>query len=76
LTINEENRLSKQIQELQSENQDKDYVIKGKLQEKDDEIKGMKEQINEMNKKFEQVFSMIQQNPILTQVKPEVLFEK
>ena len=76
LTINEENRLSKQIQELQSKNQDKDYVIKGKLQEKDEEIKGMKEQINEMNKKFEQVFSMIQQNPILAQVKPEALTNK
>jgi hypothetical protein len=76
LTINDENRLSKKVQELQEKNQDKDYVIKGKLQEKDDEIRGMKEQINEMNKKFEQVFSMIQQNPILTQVKPEMLADK
>ena len=75
LTINEENKLSKQIQELQNKNQDKDYVIKGKLQEKDEEIKGMKDQINEMNKKFEQVFSMIQQNPLLAQIKPEVLTE-
>ena len=76
LTINEESRLSKQIQELRTKNQDKDYVIKGKLQEKDDEIRGMKEQINEMNKKFEKVFSMIQQNPILAQVKPEALKNK
>jgi integrase len=73
LTINEEHRLSKKVQELQSKNQDKDYVINGKLQEKDDEIKGMKEQINEMNKKFEQVFSLIQQNPLLAHVKPDVL---
>jgi seryl-tRNA synthetase len=76
LTINEEHRLSKKIQELQTKNQDKDYIIKGKLQEKDEEIKGMKEQINEMNKKFEQVFSLIQQNPELAQVKPEVLISK
>ena len=36
-------------------------------------MKEMKQQINEMNKKFEQVFSMIQQNPLLAQIKPEVL---
>lgn len=76
LTINEENRLSKKVKELQEKNQDKDYVINGKLYEKDEEIKGMKEQIHEMNKKFEQVFSMIQQNPILTQIKPEALKNK
>ena len=76
LTINEESKLSKQIQELQTNNEDKDYVIKGKLQEKDTEIKGMKEQINEMNKKFEQVFSIIQQNPLLANVKPGNLKNK
>lgn len=76
MTINEESKLSKQIQELQTNNEDKDYVIKGKLQEKDTEIKGMKEQINEMNKKFEQVFSMIQQNPLLANVKPGNLKNK
>jgi integrase len=76
LTINDEHRLSKKVQELQEKNQDKDYMIKGKLQEKDNEIKGMKEQINEMNKKFEQVFSLIQQNPDLVQVKPGVLISK
>ena len=36
----------------------------------------MKVQINEMNKKFEQVFLLIQQNPDLVQVKPEVLYKK
>lgn len=29
-----------------------------------------------MNKKFEQVFSMIQQNPLLAQVKTDVLINK
>ena len=47
------------------------------LKEKEEnEMKGMKQQINEMNKKFEQVFSMIQQNPLLAKIKPEVLIEK
>ena len=46
------------------------------LKEKEEnEMRGMKQQINEMNKKFEQVFSMIQQNPLLAQIKPEVLTE-
>jgi integrase len=39
LTIDESNRLSKQVQELMEKNEDKDYVIKGKLQEKDEQIK-------------------------------------
>jgi integrase len=45
LTINEENRLCKQVQELQEKNQDKDYIIQGKLIEKDDQIKALQESI-------------------------------
>jgi hypothetical protein len=43
LTIDESNRLSKQVQELMEKNEDKDYVIKGKLQEKDEQIKLIQE---------------------------------
>ncbi len=43
LTINDENRLSKQVQELKEKNEDAEYVIKGKLQEKDDQLNAMKE---------------------------------
>lgn len=46
LTINDEYRLSKQVIELKEKNQDKDYVIKGKLQEKEEQIKGMQDQIS------------------------------
>ena len=53
LTINEENRLYKRINELQEKNMEKDYVIKGKLQEKD-------EQINVLIKKQEKFEQMIQ----------------
>ena len=45
LTIDESNRLSKQIKELQEKNEDKDYIINGKLQEKDDQIKALQESI-------------------------------
>jgi hypothetical protein len=45
LTVNEENRLSKRINELQEKNMEKDYIIKGKLHEKDEQIKGMQDQL-------------------------------
>ena len=53
LTVNEEYRLSKKINELQEKNEEKDYVIKGKLHEKD-------EQINQLMKKQEKFEQMIQ----------------
>ena len=45
LTINEEYRLSKQVQTLQEKNHDKDYIIQGKLSEKDEQIKALQESI-------------------------------
>ena len=45
LTINDENRLCKQVKELKTKNQDSEYVIKGKLQEKEEQIKDMQNQI-------------------------------
>ena len=36
LTINDESRLSKQVQDLKEKNQDSEYVIKGKLQEREE----------------------------------------
>ena len=45
LTINDENRLSKQVQELKEKNQDSEYVIKGKLQEKEEQIKKLEESV-------------------------------
>ena len=53
LTVNEEYRLSKKINELQEKNEEKDYVIKGKLHEKD-------EQINQLIAKQEKFEQMIQ----------------
>jgi hypothetical protein len=45
LTINEENRLSKKVKELLEINQDKDYTIKGKLQEKEEQIRVLMSQV-------------------------------
>jgi hypothetical protein len=45
LTINKEHRLSRQVQELQEKNKDKDYIIQGKLSEKDEQIKALQDSI-------------------------------
>jgi integrase len=52
LTINEENRLSKQVQELKEKNQDSEYVIKGKLQEKEEQIKNLEESVKFLSDRF------------------------
>ena len=64
LTVNEEYRLSKKINELQEKNEENDYVIKGKLHEKDEQITLlMKKQ-----EKFEQlIHSLIESG----QLKPQ-----
>jgi len=55
LTVNEENRLSKRINELQEKNMEKDYVIRGKLLEKDDQIK----ELIKKQEKFEQMIQRL-----------------
>ena len=65
LTVNEENRLSQRIIELQEKNQEKDYIIKGKLQEKD-------KQINQLIKKQENFELLIQSLINSGQLKPTI----
>jgi hypothetical protein len=67
LTVNEENRLTKKINELQEKNIEKDYVIKGKLQEKDEQIKGMQEQLHLIMNSLEQL--KVNQNNNITKSK-------
>jgi seryl-tRNA synthetase len=52
LTINEENRLTKQVQELKTKNEDSEYVIKGKLQEKEEQIKSLEESVKFLSDRF------------------------
>jgi len=50
LTINSDNTtLKKQLQKVEEENKNSEYIIKGKLHEKDEEIKDLKEQFNKMD---------------------------
>ncbi len=42
----------------------------------ENEMRGMKEQIDKMDKKFERIFMLIQQNPNLSLIKPKILVEE
>jgi hypothetical protein len=69
LTINEENRLKKQVKEL-TKKQDEIEIMEKRHKE---EMESMRE---DMNQRFNHVMSMIQQNPTLAQVKPNVLLKR
>jgi integrase len=69
LTIDPVNRLQRKVETL-TEKQDEIQKMKDKHEQ---EMKSMRE---EMNKQFSQVMATIQQNPKLSQVKPDVLVKK
>lgn len=48
LCINKENRLLKQLNKYTKENNEETYIIKGKLQEKDEQIKSLTDQFSSM----------------------------
>ena len=62
-------------------NNEENYSIKAKLQEKEEQIKELntkyehdfKKIKEEMNEQFVQIMKMIQQNPLLANVKHEIL---
>ena len=65
LTINEENRLKKQVKELTSKQSEIDIMNERHEQE-----------MKLMHEKMNQIMSMIQKNPRLAHVKPDVLTNK
>ena len=69
LTINEENRLKKKVTELEQK-QDEITLMKFKHQKEIDSIR------EQMDKKFNNILSLLQKAPQLAQVKPEILLEK
>ncbi|MGI9009631.1 MAG: tyrosine-type recombinase/integrase [Nitrososphaeraceae archaeon] len=78
LTINDENRLSKQVHELVEKNQDSEYVIKGKLQEKEEQIKVLMSQVEKLNnetnrnrQEFIDIAKQIQEINNRTKIDPE-----
>jgi len=85
LTINADKIiLQKQIVEIKEKNKDNSLLIQEKLSEREKEFqhlqqkyeKDMKVMREEMSQQFSQIMSMIQQNPKLAQVKPEILSRK
>ena len=84
LTINEENKLKSKISDLKEKEKVQDYIINKKMQEKDEEIKNLKQNyendINkireEMNQQFTNIMKVIQSNPELSQIKPDRLMKK
>ena len=68
--IIEQDAIKKKLERIQTDNEKETQAIRHKY-EKD--INAMRE---EMNQQFSQIMSIIQQNPRLAQIKPEVLTDK
>jgi hypothetical protein len=60
LTIsNDKVILKKEVAELQQKSKNNEYIIRGKLQEKDEEMKTMKEQVNTMQSQLQTLISTL-----------------
>jgi integrase len=60
LTISNDNAvLQKEVAELQQKSKDNEYIIRGKLQEKDEEMKSMKQQIDTMQSQIQALIESI-----------------
>ena len=66
LIINDEFCVCHQVHELKEKNQDSEYVIKGRLQEKDEQIKVLMAQVeklsNETNRNRQEFIDIAKQN--------------
>jgi hypothetical protein len=65
LTINEENRLTKKVNELQLKN---DQIMELEKQHR--------KELESVQNQMSQIFAMIRQNPKLAKIKPQVLLNK
>ncbi|MGB6629579.1 MAG: hypothetical protein WBE61_15740 [Nitrososphaeraceae archaeon] len=60
LTIhNDKSKLEKQVKELKEKSKDSEYIIKAKLQEKDEQIKTMKEQMRSMQESQTEILTLL-----------------
>jgi len=60
LTINgDKAQLQKQVEDLKQETKDNEFSIKGKLQEKDEEIRSMKEELSSMKSEMNDVLEVL-----------------
>ena len=59
LTINEENRLRKKIDELSEKGKANEYIIEGKLKEKDTQILSLSNRLQSIDKDLQKLFSTL-----------------
>ena len=72
LTISYENKLSKKIKELSNKNKVQEYVINGKLQEKDEQINNLQESIKFLTDRFNAFLITQPENKIIYHDKDNV----
>ena len=81
LTINDESRLSKQVQELEKKDDYQQFVIDKKFKEKDEQINSLSTQLNDIVKQFQEINTRTKVDPdIIKKAKSgelgkDVLFE-
>jgi hypothetical protein len=60
LTINgDKSRLQKQVEDLKQETKDNEYIIKGKLQEKDEELRTVRTELDSMKSQMNDVLEVL-----------------
>jgi hypothetical protein len=57
LTIEEENKLKEELSSYKERNKEQNYIITGKLLDKDNEIKRLNEQVDSLSSKFENMIN-------------------
>jgi hypothetical protein len=77
LTINGDKVvLQKQVAELKEKTKDTEYIIRHRLEEKENEIDSIKRQMAQQAEQVNKILLALQSNPLLLQIKPEVLVAK
>jgi hypothetical protein len=59
LTIDSEYILQKRIEKITEETKNNDYIVRGRLQEKDQEIQSMREQLDQFGKEMNDVLEVL-----------------
>lgn len=71
LTFAVEHKLQKQVEELTEKTNDSDYMIKAKMQEKDEEIRSMKEQMESMHQAQKEIMALLKEPAKLLEILKE-----
>jgi len=59
LTIEEENQLKEELSGYKERNKEQNYIITGKLLDKDNEIKRLNEQVDSLGSRFENMINIL-----------------